>query len=128
MTELLTPASLGLEPPPQSEPIAKAQTTRVLVAVRTMLGRATPTPSAVVQALETSLRTSRPEVRLDRCTAIREGPRLNPNDMKGHERPAVRQPAAADQAETPAFAGGTSMARPGLEPGTPRFSVVCSTN
>ena len=27
--------------------------------------------------------------------------------------------------EMPSFAG---MARPGLEPGTPRFSVVCSTN
>ena len=26
------------------------------------------------------------------------------------------------------FAGTSSVARPGLEPGTPRFSVVCSTN
>jgi hypothetical protein len=26
------------------------------------------------------------------------------------------------------FAGLSAMARPGLEPGTPRFSVVCSTN
>jgi hypothetical protein len=26
------------------------------------------------------------------------------------------------------FAGGSAMARPGLEPGTPRFSVVCSTS
>ena len=28
----------------------------------------------------------------------------------------------------PRFAGSLRMARPGLEPGTPRFSVVCSTN
>jgi hypothetical protein len=28
----------------------------------------------------------------------------------------------------PADAGSSTMARPGLEPGTPRFSVVCSTN
>src|SRR5689334_5434668 len=26
------------------------------------------------------------------------------------------------------FQGDSEMARPGLEPGTPRFSVVCSTN
>jgi hypothetical protein len=26
------------------------------------------------------------------------------------------------------FAGHSQVARPGLEPGTPRFSVVCSTN
>ena len=28
----------------------------------------------------------------------------------------------------PRLAGSLRMARPGLEPGTPRFSVVCSTN
>jgi hypothetical protein len=28
----------------------------------------------------------------------------------------------------PADAGLSQVARPGLEPGTPRFSVVCSTN
>src|SRR3954452_16177029 len=32
------------------------------------------------------------------------------------------------QAEKPSFAAVLRMARPGLEPGTPRFSVVCSTN
>ena len=30
--------------------------------------------------------------------------------------------------QRPAGAGRSHMARPGLEPGTPRFSVVCSTN
>jgi hypothetical protein len=33
-----------------------------------------------------------------------------------------------DPNKNPAAAGKNQMARPGLEPGTPRFSVVCSTN
>ena len=37
------------------------------------------------------------------------------------------QLAAVDRV-TGALCGGSRMARPGLEPGTPRFSVVCSTN
>src|SRR3954447_12145763 len=41
-----------------------------------------------------------------------------------HGRPSMSLVAA----KSPAPRGFLWMARPGLEPGTPRFSVVCSTN
>ena len=40
----------------------------------------------------------------------------------------LAQPRQLDARATSRCYGGFAMARPGLEPGTPRFSVVCSTN
>jgi hypothetical protein len=41
---------------------------------------------------------------------------------------AQRPSAAKKRRRKRRFAGTSQVARPGLEPGTPRFSVVCSTN
>ena len=44
------------------------------------------------------------------------------------DEPVERHPAPIDcYSRNRRFAGSLRMARPGLEPGTPRFSVVCST-
>jgi hypothetical protein len=40
----------------------------------------------------------------------------------------AREPAAGEKQEQADLQALPPMARPGLEPGTPRFSVVCSTN
>jgi hypothetical protein len=51
---------------------------------------------------------------------------------KGHEpkdgRALTLRSARSTVSERSPFAAFSRMARPGLEPGTPRFSVVCSTN
>jgi hypothetical protein len=45
------------------------------------------------------------------------------------QTPPIEPPTTAIEAKKkPANAGLSEVARPGLEPGTPRFSVVCSTN
>ena len=54
--------------------------------------------------------------------------------LRSHETYRTKEPTfyqisgRAAPKERVAFAGSCSMARPGLEPGTPRFSVVCSTS
>jgi hypothetical protein len=45
----------------------------------------------------------------------------NRSDLASSEAYSTPTQTAAEQAED-------EMARPGIEPGTPRFSVVCSTN
>ena len=44
------------------------------------------------------------------------------------ERIRATTGAAPEDKDPPGLQGTSKMARPGLEPGTPRFSVVCSTN
>jgi hypothetical protein len=54
------------------------------------------------------------------------GPRLGHEDEKPFKTIAKRP--RREKAKRANLQRGRSMARPGLEPGTPRFSVVCSTN
>jgi hypothetical protein len=56
----------------------------------------------------------------------REKATKRPRDPSELEVGALREVVQAKK--KPANAGFSDMARPGLEPGTPRFSVVCSTN
>jgi integrase len=54
------------------------------------------------------------------------GPRLGHNDEKPSKTVATRP--RRERAKTANLQRSRGVARPGLEPGTPRFSVVCSTN
>jgi hypothetical protein len=85
------------------EPAALAQLTksRERVADRAMTGA--PLPSKVLAPMRA------------RKSAVPSGCRVAPLESSWRR-------------ENRLVAGGSWMARPGLEPGTPRFSVVCSTN
>jgi hypothetical protein len=51
---------------------------------------------------------------------------IGPRELKTPSEP--NRSSGTKAKKKPANAGLSPVARPGLEPGTPRFSVVCSTN
>ena len=56
------------------------------------------------------------------------GPRIGPRAARRAVRSASGPLRAEERKNRPASRRFLGVARPGLEPGTPRFSVVCSTN
>jgi hypothetical protein len=79
-------------------------------------------------AFDSLVRSARDQLHARRPSAS-EGVHLATNGPRGAEIDLSQLAGPADVPEEPSdLRDIPPMARPGLEPGTPRFSVVCSTN